>query len=441
MSLLSDLLAKVKPREENRDVPPTLKDDILRSLQQRRARRRWMLTTLVFLVMMAVGAGLVVWFGSSSSLQPLVTRLTTPALAPGHRVAGLPEPATSQRAQTQLPPSEQPSQGQAPTVVQLASVEPTSPTGLATAPGAVPGLTGSQVPSSASSSSPEGLPIQGPTPGGRSATADTASSRVNQAGADRASGSKETKTGPDDGFRQDGQVHGEGPRREGRPAFSAAKQEAVGQEKEIPDAKLEGPDSSKPMGAPVKTPRWDRDVYLYQASTSEAAGDLKQALGNYQKALATEPRNHVVLNNMASLSVRMGSYDEAIRYAERALAVKPQHVPALVNLSIAYLQNGNRSAGEDCLRRALAVEPTHRLALRNLAILLEKQNSVDEARSIYARLAQLGDAQGFLGMARLAEKQDKTVEAVRAYQGLLKLERVDPADRALASDRIYWLTQ
>jgi Tfp pilus assembly protein PilF len=195
------------------------------------------------------------------------------------------------------------------------------------------------------------------------------------------------------------------------------------------------------MMAAVKTPRWDRDVYLYQASSSEASGDLKQSLASYQKVLATEPKNHLILNNIASILVRQGSNNEAICYAERAIAAKPRYVPALINLSIAFLQQGNRSEGERCLRRALAIEPANRLALKNLGILLEKQDQFEEARSVYGKLAQLGDAQGYLGVARIAEKQDQKAEAVKAYQGLLQLDGISPAERALAGDRITMLTQ
>jgi Tfp pilus assembly protein PilF len=193
--------------------------------------------------------------------------------------------------------------------------------------------------------------------------------------------------------------------------------------------------------APVKTPRWDRDVYLYQASSSEAAGDLKQALASYQKVLAMEPKNHLILNNVASILVRQGLNDEAICYAERAITSKPQYVPAHINLSIAYLQKNNRSEGESCLRRALAVEPTNRLALKNLGVLLEKQDRLEEAQSVYGKLSQLGDAQGYLGAARVAEKREQKAEAVRAYQGLLQLEGIGIAERALANDRITVLTQ
>jgi tetratricopeptide (TPR) repeat protein len=199
--------------------------------------------------------------------------------------------------------------------------------------------------------------------------------------------------------------------------------------------------SPEGMLVPVKTPRWDRDVYLYQASTSEAAGDLKQALASYQKVLAMEPKNFLIMNNVASILVRQGSNDEAICYAERAIAVKPRYVPALINLSIAYLQQGNRSEGESSLRRALTIEPANRLVLKNLGILMEKQDRFEEARSVYGKLAQLGDAQGYLGMARIAEKQDQKAEAVKAYQGLLQLDGISPAERALAGDRITMLTQ
>lgn len=202
-----------------------------------------------------------------------------------------------------------------------------------------------------------------------------------------------------------------------------------------------GTAKSDPQVAPARTPKWDRDVHLYQASSSEAAGDFKQALASYRKVLAVEPKNYVVLNNVAGLLVRLGSYDEAIGAAEKALAIKPNHVPSLVNMSIAYAQKGSETAGEDCVRRALAAEPANPLALKTLAVLLEQRGALDEAGEVYGKLAQAGAVQGYLGMARVAEKRGKTEDAVKVYQAVLLLDRVDPRDRAIATDRLYQLTR
>jgi len=228
--------------------------------------------------------------------------------------------------------------------------------------------------------------------------------------------------------------------------------------RKLPDAAGIGPSEAQPgrgaaepsqagrpksdlQGGPAKNPKWDRNVYLYQASTSEAAGDFKQALASYRKVLAVEPKNYVVLNNVAGLLVRLGSYDEAIGSAEKALAAKPNHVPSLVNMGIAYVQKGNGTAGEDCLRRALVAEPANPVALRTLAILLEQRSALDEAGALFAKLAHVGVVQGYLGMARVAEKQGKTEAAVKAYQAVLLLDRAEPGDRALAGERVYQLTR
>lgn len=59
MSLITDLLAKVKKQEPRRDIPPILKDEVLQSKSERRSRR-WLTGILVLTgVLIAAGFGLI----------------------------------------------------------------------------------------------------------------------------------------------------------------------------------------------------------------------------------------------------------------------------------------------------------------------------------------------------------------------------------------------
>ncbi|HAA04195.1 MAG TPA: hypothetical protein DCE18_12545 [Syntrophobacteraceae bacterium] len=459
MSLLSDLLARVKHRGQKSDVPPMLREDILRSLQRQRARRRWLLISLFSLVIMVAGVALALWFGAVQGPQLLSSRVMVPSLPSAPQAAGTHDTPKSEPEQPGIVASEASDQSRSPAGAETEAVSPPvaieTPTTPAVSQPTPPGLPipvpGSQPPGSmVPGQAPESASVAaGRTPANEGRTSSQRSAEPSRPKPEASGGEGDTVRTSSQGQvdTADGPGDGGGSRsdelvlRKRTSEFGTMDKDSrhgQGAREVRSDAAGSGPDRAV---APVKSPRWDRDVYLYQASSSEAAGDLKQALAGYQKVLTLEPKNYAIMNNIAGILLRQGDYDEAIRYAERSLAVKHNHVPALINLSIAYLQKGNRIEGESCLRRALAIEASNRLALRNLAILLEKQDSLGEAQAIYAKLAALRDIQGFLGMARIAEKENQKAEAVKAYQGLLQLDGVSPAERALAGDRITVLSQ
>jgi Tfp pilus assembly protein PilF len=453
MSLVSELLARVKHREEKRDVPPTLREDILQSLQRRRARRKWLLSVAITLMVIGAGVGLVLWFQSEQASVSLLARSSTPTAGPvappgaaSNPGAGPASPAQPSELPTQQPgpSSAPPSSASVPALPSGPPLAPPSPAPVGTPSGSPPVPT---MPADPAAIAPHGaasqtIEIKSPRRGAKSPSlaAGSSATRV-QSGTDMAAERQGTEPAIVESAAEGDRVKAKESGPENAPDVAEAKEKSTQAAKEAVPGGREGQAKPHVQSAPVRTPKWDRDVYLYQASTSEAAGDFKQALASYRKVLSVEPKNYVVLNNVVGLLVRLGSYDEAIGYAEKALAVKPNHVPSLVNMSIAYLQKGNRAAGEDCLRRALAVEPSNPLALKTLAVLLEKENVLDGAREVFAKLAHTGDVQGYLGMARVAEKQGKTEEAIKAYQAVLLLDRVEPKDRALASDRVYQLTR
>ena len=59
MSLISDLLAKVKKQEQRRDIPPILKDEVLQSKSERHTRRRLMGVLVLALVLITAGFGVI----------------------------------------------------------------------------------------------------------------------------------------------------------------------------------------------------------------------------------------------------------------------------------------------------------------------------------------------------------------------------------------------
>ncbi|GAB4415797.1 MAG: hypothetical protein OHK0032_11930 [Thermodesulfovibrionales bacterium] len=151
----------------------------------------------------------------------------------------------------------------------------------------------------------------------------------------------------------------------------------------------------------------EKDLHLYMARAYESKMDYSNALLSYKKVLSIEPRNYRVMNNIASILIKLNLYDEAKTYLEMALGVRNDYVPGLINTGIVLARLGETQNAENSLLKALTLEPDNRNALLNIAILYEKKGSYEKAREYYLRLKQLGDAQGSLGLERIGSSKEK----------------------------------
>lgn len=191
--------------------------------------------------------------------------------------------------------------------------------------------------------------------------------------------------------------------------------------------------------APKKLSRDDlasRDAYLYSARSAETRGDYRQALENYRKALAIDGNNHLLLNNSAGVLMRLGATEEAAALLNRCLELKPGYAPALVNKGIIAIKGGNSAEGEVWLNKALAADPGNRHALMSSGLLKEKAKDYKSAATIYRRLAESGDGQGYVGMGRVAESEGNRAEAARIYRAGLGRDGLSQEIRRQLSERL-----
>ncbi|MCC6346314.1 MAG: tetratricopeptide repeat protein, partial [Nitrospirales bacterium] len=82
---------------------------------------------------------------------------------------------------------------------------------------------------------------------------------------------------------------------------------------------------------------------------------------------------------------------------------------------------------------------SNRFALLNLALLHEKAKEYDKASRSFTRLLETGDLQGYLGMARIAEKKGQRAEALRLYREILSLNDLDTKTRKMINERLQAL--
>ncbi|MFO0752393.1 MAG: hypothetical protein U0411_03590 [Thermodesulfovibrionales bacterium] len=387
MSLLADLLSKVKATGGKRDVPPDLREAVADFARRAALRRKVVVLSLAALL--AVGSG----FGAVYVLEHYV------------KPAGRQKEAARSGAAAPLPAA-------SPAAVTAASATP-SPAPVA------------PVPQPGGSAPPE--PAAGAKTGNRTAAGESAPPR-----APLPKRHKNTSGAPQRVVRKNK------PEQQGEIGSPHEKAAPVAVPASTPIA-APGAAPAPARQQPSREELADKDTCLYAARTFEARKEYPQALAQYRKALELDPESYLVMNNIAGVLIQTGAYEESMHYSRRALAARQNYAPSLVNLGVASIRLNNLTEGEGYLSKALSIEPANRLALLNLALLQEKTKEYDKASRAFTRLAETGDLQGNLGMARIAEKRGQRREAVRFYREILSLNDLDTKTRKMINERLQAL--
>ena len=185
-----------------------------------------------------------------------------------------------------------------------------------------------------------------------------------------------------------------------------------------------------------ETAKSEKDAALYAAKNFEENRNYNQAIAGYKKALSQDPKNYLIMNNIAGLLITTGAYAESLKYSLDSLTVSKNYTPSLVNAAIANIQLGNKTEGEMYLLKAHTLEPANKKVLLNLALSYEKRENYSEAFNTFQRLAGMKDSQGALGAARVLEKQGKYNEAGNLYREIIAADYADAESKAIAADRI-----
>lgn len=360
MSLLADLLSKVKHQDQQSSVPPNLTNIILKSSHKKKMERKFVILLVVVLFFVVAGFGAVYFFESYLS-----------------------SPSTSIAAQKNL--AQRDVQRDSPPAPPATPAAPQAPVAQQTQQTAPP------------VSQPEVRP--------------------------------EPKIAP--------KIEAKAPSAEAqKPKIETTSQPAEAKPDRGVATRPRTSQPSKRSSELIEKLKAERDVLIYSARSYEHNKNYSQAITDYKKALEKDPRNYLIMNSLASALIKTGAFEESIRYSRDTLNYQKNYIPALINLGIAHVQNGNMTEGETCLTRARTIEPTNRAVLLNLALLYEKLPNYQESFTHFQKLSEMKDIQGYLGMARVLEKQGKHFEAERLYRNMLTMDDADPQTRQFANERL-----
>lgn len=425
MSLIADLLSKIKREEVNNkvDVPPALRRTVAGASKSAKMRNRIVL--FIGLLCFSVAAG----YGAIYLLNQYVKPLKIP-----ENIYAKKDVSSQPKMQEPFPapaiPAQQPVQKVAGSLpLPKPAVQPEGPK-------PAPASTAKPVPQTVVKEQPKPAPAKKEMPKEQSVKAiakKLAEEKEKPAGK---SSDKPTAKKPAEKSVQAKAAKSTKPVMEAAAAVMSGTGSA---QKASASAAQSSMDALVP--ASKKEANENRDAYLYTAQTYEARKDYDKAMVNYKKALELDPQNYILMNNTGTAALNKGLYEEAIKYYNSALAIKQNYVPSLINLGLAYIRTNKQAEGEAYLTKAIKAEPSNKMALLNLGIFHELKDSYESAANYFAEVSRMGDQQGYLGLARVAEKQGKVSEAIRAYKEFLSLPDIDMKGRRMAGERIVKLEQ
>lgn len=134
----------------------------------------------------------------------------------------------------------------------------------------------------------------------------------------------------------------------------------------------------------------DIAMRIYLGDFAIARKDHEAAVRIYEAALAVQPENPLLLNNLAWAYGQLKS-PKALEYAEKANRISPNQPAIMDTLAMLLAAKGDSAQAIDLLRKALQLAPQAGLIQLNLAKVLIGSGQKDAARKELEALAKLGD--------------------------------------------------
>ena len=108
---------------------------------------------------------------------------------------------------------------------------------------------------------------------------------------------------------------------------------------------------------PVKPPTNNPDLVFARAVQLHQAGDLENAIKEYQAFLAERPDRTDARSNLGAVLARLGRYQEAIEQYNRALLMDGSNPDIRFNLAVAYYKSARAVSASKELEKVIAIQP------------------------------------------------------------------------------------
>lgn len=147
------------------------------------------------------------------------------------------------------------------------------------------------------------------------------------------------------------------------------------------------------------------------------SGLADRSIAAFEMATRADPGYARAWNNLGNALRSVGRMQDAVRAGERAVHADPSYVLAWANLGALKRDAGDDDGADIALRRALALDPRHAGALLTLGGLLRERSDLRAAADLFARLVEVNprDANAALQLAATRAERDELAAARAAY--------------------------
>lgn len=166
-------------------------------------------------------------------------------------------------------------------------------------------------------------------------------------------------------------------------------------------------------------------AFVALAGREAAARNFEEARSLYLQALALDPDDYALLNNLAVVEDQLGLDRDAILHLEAALAQRPELLVAQNNVGIVHVHRGSMESAEAVFRYILEKDANFHRAHYNLGVVLAAQGKLSEGLQSFQRAAALAprDAEIRYNLGLLRRRLGASeVEERRAYEAALILD-------------------
>jgi tetratricopeptide (TPR) repeat protein len=153
-------------------------------------------------------------------------------------------------------------------------------------------------------------------------------------------------------------------------------------------------------------------------------GRTDEGLAHYAKSLDLDPRNVSTQTDFGAALLQLGRTGEAIPHLQRALEAKPSFAKARANLGTAYLQEGRIDEALTQFNEALACDPENCATLADLGIALAQKGRMAQAVVQFQKALDINPdfSTALINLGNVLQQLGRLDEAIDRYQRALSLD-------------------
>ncbi len=177
--------------------------------------------------------------------------------------------------------------------------------------------------------------------------------------------------------------------------------------------------SLKLLGFLEKIETTNADLYLVKGSALNLAGDLKNAVTAYEKAIECDTEDpDEILYSIGVTFGQTGEVKHALHYLKRAHEANPRNEMVLYELGYFYERDGQFDKSIESYNKYLDIDPFNSSVRYNLGITYNRCNRYNDALNAYDFAIALNEKflQAYFNKANTCSNSEQYEEAIKCYQ-------------------------